>query len=97
MVLSFPPHERKSHYADPECIRHRRELRMVREVGLEEALGLGRAAYFRGGRVRRMRDFSLSGSARGTRPRGERRHLRTGRRRNGRQGRLDVGVGCGRG
>lgn len=33
-------------------IQHLRELRMVREVGLEEALGLGNASDFRGDRVR---------------------------------------------
>jgi hypothetical protein len=43
-------------------------FRMVREVGLEEVLGLGIASDFRVGRVGRMRDLSLP---RGSRSRGK--------------------------
>jgi hypothetical protein len=54
---------RETRYANFECVGHYRELCMVREVGLEEVLGLGNAAdvWVRG--VRRMRDFSLPGRA----------------------------------
>ena len=45
---------REGHNTDIECVRHFRELRVVREVGLEQALGLGNTSDFRGGRVRRM-------------------------------------------
>ena len=64
-------------------------------VGLEEVLGLGNAADFRGGGVRRMRDLSLPGGTREPRQGGERVHVWSRRRRNGRQGRVDVGVGGG--
>ena len=50
----LPQHECEKHYADIERIGHLRELRMVREVGMEEVLGLGKASDFRGGRLRRM-------------------------------------------
>src|SRR6266567_2584239 len=57
----LPPHGCERCYPNTERFRHRRKLRLVREVGLEEVLGLGNASDFRGGRVRRMRDLSLPG------------------------------------
>jgi hypothetical protein len=61
--VTLPRHECETRHPDLERIRHRRELRVVREVGLEEVLGLGITSDFRGGRVGRMRDLSLSGGA----------------------------------
>jgi len=43
-------HECETHHPDIERIRHRCELRMVRNVGLEEVLGVGNASDFCGGR-----------------------------------------------
>src|SRR5882762_2503666 len=88
-------HECESDYTDSERFRHRGELRMVREVGLEEVLGLGNAADFRVGGFGGMRDLSLPGGTREPRQGGEHVHVWTRWRRNGRQGRLDVGVGGG--
>jgi hypothetical protein len=60
----LPQYECETHYRDTERIRYLRELRMAREVRLEEVLGLGDASDLRGGRVRRMRDISLPGRSR---------------------------------
>ena len=89
----LPRHECETHNADIERIRHLQELRVVREVGLEEVLGLGNASDFRGGRVGRMRDLSLPGGPGGPRQGGECLHVWTTGGRNGRQGHLDVGLG----
>src|SRR5882762_11673991 len=98
-ALSVPcypaAHECESDYTDTERFRHRGELRLVWEVGLEKVLGLGNAADFRGGGVGGMRDLSLPRGTREPRQGGERVHVWTRWRRNGRQGRLDVGVGGG--
>jgi hypothetical protein len=91
----LPHHECESNYTDTERFRHRSELRLVREVGLEEVLGLGNAADFRVGRVRGMRDLSLPGGTREPRQGDERVHVWIRWRRNGRQGRVDVSVGGG--
>lgn len=54
--------ESPRHYSDLERVRYFGDVRVVREVGLAETMGLGNASYFRGRRVRRMRDFSLPGA-----------------------------------
>jgi hypothetical protein len=92
-VLPLPQHERESHYPDIERIRHRRELHMVREVGVEEVLGLGKASDFRCGRLRRMRDLSLPGRPGQPWQRGEHLYVWTRRGRNGRQRCVDVRMG----
>ena len=48
----LPHYECERHNTDIERIQHLRKLRLVREVGLEEVLGLGNASDFRSGRVR---------------------------------------------
>jgi len=48
----LPHYECERHNTHIECIQHLRELRLVREVGVEEVLGLGNASDFRSGRVR---------------------------------------------
>src|SRR5260370_17474628 len=68
-------HECKTRYPYTERVRHLRELRMVREVGLEEVLGLGNASDFRGGRVRGMQDLSFLVRPRWPRQGGGRLHL----------------------
>src|SRR6266496_1858489 len=89
----LPPHGCERCYPNTERFRHRRKLRLVREVGLEEVLGLGNASDFRSDRVRPMRDLSLPGRPRGPRQGGEYPHVWTRRRPNRRQRRLDVRVG----
>src|SRR6266404_2060015 len=90
-------YEGKRCYADLECVGHGREFCVVCKVGLGEVVGLGNAANFRGGGVRRGGDFSLSGSAGRSRQGSEYDYLSKGRRRSGRQGGVDVGVGGRRG
>jgi hypothetical protein len=90
---------RETRYANFECVGHCHELCMVREVGLEEVLGLGNAAdvWVRG--VWRMRDFSLPGRPGKPGQRNQQLDVWGRRRSNGRQGCVDVGVGgrCRRG
>src|SRR5216684_6357405 len=90
-------YESQKHHADTECVRHGWELCLVCEVGLGEVLGLGNAANFWGGGVRRGRDLSVPGSAGRARQRNEYDYVSAGGRRGRRQGRLDVGVGGRRG
>jgi hypothetical protein len=92
----LPHYECERHNTDIECIRHLRKLRLVREVGLEEVLGLGNTSDFRSGRVRSVRDLPLPGRTRRPRPRFEYHDVYRSRRRSSRQGRVDVGVGGGR-
>src|SRR6266478_6666464 len=90
-------YECERRYADIECVGHGRELCLVCEVGLGEVVGLGNAANFRGGGVRRGGDISLPGGAGRARQRNEYYYLPEGRRRGGGQGGVDVGVGGRRG
>jgi len=65
---------------------------------MEEIVGLGNASdVWRGlDRVKKLASFFVGGPGR-PRPRREHHHVSAGRRRRGRQGRLDVGLGGRRG
>src|SRR6266478_6073675 len=86
-------YEGKRCYADLECFGHGREFCLVCEVGLGEVVGLGNAANFWGGGVRRGRDLSVPGSAGRAWQGNEYDYISEGWRRSRGQGRVDVGVG----
>jgi hypothetical protein len=94
--VKLPRHGCEARHTNLERIGHFRELCLVRKVGLEEMLGLGNASDIRSSRVGRMRNLSLRRRPGRAGQGNEWLNFRTRRRRNGRQGRLDVSVGGGR-